>query len=76
MPICHARNPVGAILCALVTLSQVAGVKMSSRTATVSRKTNETQIDVTIDLDCAPGSATKQTITVSTGIGFLDHVRI
>lgn len=47
---------------------------MTSRQATLLRKTNETQIDVTIDLDCAPGSATKQVIDVSTGIGFLDHV--
>jgi len=48
---------------------------MAERQATLSRRTNETQIDVFIDLDCAPGSATKQTIDISTGIGFLDHVR-
>lgn len=44
------------------------------RQATISRKTNETQIEVFIDLDCAPGSARTQTIEVSTGIGFLDHM--
>lgn len=46
----------------------------SVRTATVSRKTSETEIEVTIELDCNPGLK-KQTIDVSTGIGFLDHVR-
>ncbi|CCL99338.1 uncharacterized protein FIBRA_01356 [Fibroporia radiculosa] len=47
---------------------------MTARTATISRKTNETQIDVTINLDCQPGSGNAQEISVSTGIGFLDHV--
>jgi hypothetical protein len=46
-----------------------------SRQASLSRKTNETQIDVSINLDCGPGSTTPQTIEISTGIGFLDHVR-
>ena len=45
-----------------------------SRQASVTRKTNETDIEVTIDLDCAPGSGKAQTIEISTGIGFLDHV--
>lgn len=45
----------------------------SIRTATVSRKTAETTITCTIALDHAPG--VKQVIDVSTGIGFLDHVR-
>ena len=45
-----------------------------SRQATISRKTSETEIEVSIDLDCAPGSAKAQEISVSTGIGFLDHV--
>lgn len=45
-----------------------------ARQASVSRKTSETEIEVFIDLDCAPGSNVKQTIEVSTGIGFLDHV--
>ena len=48
---------------------------MSDRTATISRKTNETEIEVYINLDCQPGSASPQVIDVSTGIGFLDHVR-
>lgn len=47
----------------------------ASRQASVSRKTSETEIEVFIDLDCTPGSNVKQTIEVSTGIGFLDHVR-
>ena len=48
---------------------------MAARQATISRKTNETEIEVYIDLDCTPGSNVKQVIEVSTGIGFLDHVR-
>ncbi|KAJ6608580.1 imidazoleglycerol phosphate dehydratase [Mycena sp. CBHHK59/15] len=44
------------------------------RQATISRKTNETQIDVFLDLDCAPGSGVTQKIDISTGIGFLDHM--
>jgi imidazoleglycerol-phosphate dehydratase len=48
---------------------------MSDRTATISRKTNETEIEVYINLDCQPGSASQQIINISTGIGFLDHVR-
>ena len=48
---------------------------LSARTASVSRKTNETQIDVSLNLDCGVGSASEQVIDVSTGIGFLDHVR-
>ncbi|KAJ7724075.1 IGPD-domain-containing protein [Mycena maculata] len=47
---------------------------MAARQATISRKTNETQIDVTLNLDCAPGSGVIQTIDISTGIGFLDHM--
>ena len=42
------------------------------RKASVARKTNETDIQVFLTLDSSPGVA--QTITVSTGIGFLDHV--
>jgi imidazoleglycerol-phosphate dehydratase len=45
-----------------------------SRQASISRKTNETQIEVFIDLDYAPSSNVKQKIEISTGIGFLDHV--
>ena len=44
------------------------------RQASISRKTNETNIEVFLDLDCAPGAGVTQTIEVSTGIGFLDHV--
>ncbi|KAF9518387.1 hypothetical protein BS47DRAFT_1338319 [Hydnum rufescens UP504] len=42
------------------------------RKASVVRKTNETDIQVSLTLDSSPGVA--QTITVSTGIGFLDHM--
>jgi imidazoleglycerol-phosphate dehydratase len=49
---------------------------ISDRTATISRKTNETEIEVHINLDCQPGSASQQIIDISTGIGFLDHVRL
>ncbi|KAG6891338.1 hypothetical protein C0992_008792 [Termitomyces sp. T32_za158] len=42
-----------------------------ARSASISRSTAETQIDVSIDLD--PADA--QQIDIATGIGFLDHVR-
>ena len=47
---------------------------MEARTATIKRKTNETEIEVHINLDCQPGSQHAQVIDISTGIGFLDHV--
>lgn len=47
---------------------------MAARTAVIERKTAETEIRVAINLDCQPGSGNKQEISVSTGIGFLDHV--
>jgi len=43
------------------------------RSASVTRKTNETDIEVFLQLDNIPGVHT-QTIQVSTGIGFLDHM--
>jgi imidazoleglycerol phosphate dehydratase HisB len=45
------------------------------RTATFSRKTNETEIDVVINLD-SQLVGSQQVIEISTGIGFLDHVRL
>jgi hypothetical protein len=45
----------------------------TARTAIISRKTNETDIQVIIDLDNQPSSSG---IKISTGIGFLDHVRL
>lgn len=44
------------------------------RVAQVTRKTNETDVSVDLDLDATPGSGVAQVIKVSTGIGFLDHV--
>jgi imidazoleglycerol phosphate dehydratase HisB len=44
-----------------------------ARSATVSRVTNETKIEVSLSLDTHPTFA-PQTINVKTGIGFLDHV--
>ena len=41
---------------------------MSERSATIERKTRETQIKLTLDLD---GSGVS---TISTGVGFLDHM--
>ncbi|KAJ1309608.1 hypothetical protein OPQ81_006380 [Rhizoctonia solani] len=49
------------------------GEPANARSATVSRKTSETDIQVTLALDCNPGLS-NQTIDVSTGIGFLDHM--
>ena len=46
-----------------------------ARKATISRNTNETQIEVSLNLDWSPSSGVKQAIDVQTGIGFLDHVR-
>ncbi|WOO79777.1 Imidazoleglycerol-phosphate dehydratase [Vanrija pseudolonga] len=46
-----------------------------ARTATVERKTSETQITCTLGLDTG-GVHPAQAINVSTGIGFLDHVSI
>ncbi|KAF8350830.1 Imidazoleglycerol-phosphate dehydratase-domain-containing protein [Amanita rubescens] len=43
-----------------------------SRQATISRKTAETKIEVFLALD--PPTAADHVITVSTGIGFLDHM--
>ena len=43
-------------------------MNMPTRTAKISRATNETQIELTLDLD---GSGTSQ---IATGIGFLDHL--
>ncbi|KAI0720937.1 IGPD-domain-containing protein [Cerioporus squamosus] len=41
---------------------------MAARTATIERKTNETEIRVAINLDCQPGSGNKQEISISTGL--------
>ncbi|KAG9005246.1 imidazoleglycerol-phosphate dehydratase [Tulasnella sp. JGI-2019a] len=46
---------------------------LSIRKASVSRKTNETDIQVTLSLDLDP-STSAQEIKISTGIGFLDHM--
>jgi hypothetical protein len=46
---------------------------MSIRKASVDRKTNETNIQVSVQLDHEADEAQK--IEVKTGIGFLDHVR-
>lgn len=48
----------------------------TARIATVFRKTNETDIKVIINLDPQLASASQQVIEISTGIGFLDHVRL
>ena len=45
-----------------------------ARTAQFHRKTSETEIEISLNLDCTPGSGNLQEINISTGIGFLDHV--
>jgi imidazoleglycerol-phosphate dehydratase len=47
---------------------------MTKRQATITRNTNETQIEVFLDLDCMDDASGTQNIEISTGIGFLDHV--
>jgi len=44
------------------------------RQGRVARKTNETDVQVFLDLDCHPGSGVAQDIDIHTGIGFLDHM--
>ena len=46
---------------------------VNARCATITRKTGETDITVSVNLD--GDLSTEQIIKVSTGIGFLDHVR-
>ncbi|KAJ2758402.1 imidazoleglycerol-phosphate dehydratase, partial [Coemansia sp. BCRC 34490] len=43
------------------------------RTAVVERKTNETDIKIRLELGSLE-SASEQTISIDTGIGFLDHM--
>ena len=64
------RAPEIKTLVALSQLAKCAGVAISAamRTGSISRKTNETSIDVEVNLD---GSGVYE---VSTGIGFLDHM--
>ena len=45
---------------------------MEARTAVIERKTNETDIKVSINLD----DKMNQKIKIDTGIGFLDHVHV
>jgi hypothetical protein len=47
---------------------------MQRRQATISRKTNETEIEVALELDVVSIPGVAQEINISTGIGFLDHV--
>ena len=41
---------------------------MTKRTATINRKTKETQVELTINIDGSGNSS------INTGIGFLDHM--
>lgn len=50
-----------------------AAVPFAVRSASIQRKTNETNIQCSLALDVHPTSA-PQVINVKTGIGFLDHV--
>ena len=61
---------------ASVIMSEPNGGSLAApRTASVTRKTAETDISVSITLDASGPHSTGQTIDVQTGIGFLDHVR-
>ncbi|KAG8896671.1 imidazoleglycerol-phosphate dehydratase, partial [Tulasnella sp. 408] len=51
----------------------MSNAQLPLRTASITRKTNETDIQVTLTLDSDPTSSS-QNIQVSTGIGFLDHM--
>ncbi|CDS00052.1 probable HIS3-imidazoleglycerol-phosphate dehydratase [Sporisorium scitamineum] len=53
--------------------STTSAGNFAARSATVSRVTNETKIEVSLSLDTHPTFA-PQTINVKTGIGFLDHM--
>lgn len=57
----------------MLDITDFTSSTMSERTATVERKTSETEISCTLNLDYDP-SVGKQVIDVQTGIGFLDHV--
>ena len=54
------------------TMSLPESITSTERSASIARKTNETDIKVAIALDHAPDQL--QVIDISTGIGFLDHV--
>jgi len=60
--------PQAIIVFAPVLKHQVSGVKVSERTATISRRTGETDITLTLTVD-GTGAA-----ELATGIGFLDHM--
>lgn len=53
--------------------TSAATQNISIRTASITRKTNETSIACTLALDVHPQAA-PQTIDVNTGIGFFDHM--
>jgi len=57
----------------VTTASTPAAAPFIARTASISRVTNETEIQVTLTLDVHPEHA-PQSIKVNTGIGFLDHM--
>jgi imidazoleglycerol-phosphate dehydratase len=60
--------PQAIIDFAPVLKHQVSGVKVSERSATISRRTGETDITLTLTVD-GTGAA-----ELATGIGFLDHM--
>lgn len=68
----HLDKPLGNFLHLDKLQNMSAYDSTTIRSATVTRKTAETNISCTITLDHAPG--VKQDISVKTGIGFLDHV--
>jgi imidazoleglycerol-phosphate dehydratase len=63
------RHEIKALLVFhMLAKSANVAIAAAMRTGTISRKTNETSIDVTVNLD---GSGV---YAISTGIGFLDHM--
>jgi len=70
----HIGVKVALVPGVLTSNGSQRSMSVEIRRASLERNTNETQIQVSIALDTHPEYA-PQVIKISTGIGFLDHVR-